>query len=245
MWAPNVGIDKHLCMAQLLQRAWLHSGKVSLSRAASVPSLPEWLFLSQKQHQVANKRQLGSPAPLHGSPAWLFLLHPCWHRFRGFCAEQTGLLRLPLSGHLREGIVWLMRWEEKIKLPRCLSFGIMKKKSPLIFGNWRVFTARCSQREERKCGGWVPKALCFRQSPLPELGAPQPSSPAECGCRGPTGHCNHRAIGQRPHGGKGGPASSILRISPSFLWCLVQVNEVLCLMGKAKCLLDPKRTSGV
>lgn len=55
--------------------------------------------------QYETKRQPRSTAPSHGSLAWLFLLHPCWHGFRGFCAEQTGLLRLPLRGHLREGIV--------------------------------------------------------------------------------------------------------------------------------------------
>lgn len=129
--------------------------------------------------EIWNMRARGSHAALHhhtghwpGSSCCIL----AWHRFRGFCAKQTGLLRLPLRSRLREGIVWFMRWEEKIKLPRCLSSGMKRKKSSLMFGSSGVFTAHRFQREERKCGGWV---LCFRQSPLPNLGDPQPSSPAK------------------------------------------------------------------
>lgn len=66
------------------------------------------LFPSQKQHQVANMRPRGGCTALrHHTGGWpgssCCIL--AWHHFRGFCAEQTGLLRLPLRSHLREGIV--------------------------------------------------------------------------------------------------------------------------------------------
>lgn len=131
-----MGIHEHLCIAWLLQRAWLHSGKVPVSRAASVPNQscsPFSCHRSSTKWPIWDQEAATQPRHHRGHWPSSSCCVPAWHRFRGFCAEQTGLLRLPLRHHLREGIVWFMRWEEKIKLPPRLSFVMKGKKRVLLF----------------------------------------------------------------------------------------------------------------
>lgn len=126
-----------MCIVWLLQRAWLHSERCLCQGQSGSPthqrcnpfschrSSTKWTIWDQEAAMQPRHRRGHWP----GSSCCIL----AWHRFRGFCAAQTELLSLPLRRHLREGIVWFMRWEEKIKLPRCLSFGMKRKKRVLLF----------------------------------------------------------------------------------------------------------------
>lgn len=161
--------------------------------------------------EIWNMRARGSHAALHhhtghwpGSSCRIL----AWHRFRGFCAKQTGLLRLPLRSRLREGIVWFMRWEEKIKLPRCLSSGWRGRRVLLC-----LVAQECSLHIAFKGRKGSVEAECSASGrALSQIWVTLSQAVQQNWSKGSTSRCNPRSIGQRPHSARGGCASSILSV---------------------------------
>lgn len=85
--------------------------------------------------------QEGSPGPTWPS-CLQFQSKPGWHYFRGLLLPLCSTDRTLLQGHLREGIVLFIRWEEKIKFPCCFLFGMKRRKTALLFLISKAFSER-------------------------------------------------------------------------------------------------------